>query len=143
MALQRLAQDQNISQPGPNGWNAREVKQVDELLRLRSYPSCAAVAACLRSWRKFAHQGEGYREGPSMPGGKQDLSFNGESWDYPEPAYPPVDAAITGESPAPQESQSRGSGSERTLEERLQLTHSRNPPALADQGFAGNRENME
>ncbi len=78
-----------------------------------------------------------------MPGGKQDLSFNDDSWDTQNQLTlqwmpPSWERAL-----CHQESQSQGSGRERTLEERLQLTHSRNPPALADKGFAGNRENME
>ncbi len=118
-ALQRSAQEVNVtvSPPGPNGWNPCELNRVEELLRLRSYPPCAAVAACLRKLMRFAHQGEGYREGPPMPGGNLELNFTEESWDDPGLADASADAAIGGENLATPENQDRGNEGVETLEE--------------------------
>ncbi len=75
------------AQPGAQGWSARELKQVEILLRPHTYPPCGAVT-------QFAHGGEGYREGPAMPGGPDQVAFHTECWDYPEPIISPV---ITGQ----------------------------------------------
>ncbi len=66
-----------VAQPGPGGWNAKDLSQVEALLRLRSYPRCAAVAVCLERWQR---DGEGYQEDLPMPGGDVELSFNDKNW---------------------------------------------------------------
>ncbi len=140
-----------VSQPGPDGWNARDLSQVEDLLQLQSYPPCAAVTVCLERWQRFAHQGEGYREGPPMPGGEVELTFNDESWDDPEPNNPSPAPAIGGaaeavverEDPAAQGDRDKGGEDASMLRERWQLTHGIDPPDRADKGFAGIRDNME
>ncbi len=135
------------AQPGTQGWSAQELKRVEHLLRPHTYPPCAAVSACLRKWPQFAHRGEGYREGPPMPGGPERVFFRSGDWDHPEPIIPPVPAGRRKERPAeekvrsPEEPRS-DSGSEGTLRERWQATHGRDPPAWADKGFAGIKEHM-
>ncbi len=91
-ALPRRARAEGVTeaQPGTQGWSAQKLKQVEQLLRPHTYPPCAAVSACLRKWPQFAHQGEGYREGPAMPGGPEPVIFKSEDWDHPEPIVPPV-----------------------------------------------------
>ncbi len=144
-ALQRNVSNENIeiSPPGSNGWNAQDLKQVERLLQPPTYPPCAMVTACLQKWKKFAHQGVGYRKGPPMPGGKQPVTFLDESWDYPEPITTLVFAAPKEEEPGLPESSEPECASERTLEERWQLTHGRDPPAWADKGFAAIQEHMQ
>ncbi len=101
-ALHRSAKAEGVTvaQLGSQGWNTRNLKKVDQLLRLCIYPPCAAVSACLQRWAQFAHRGEGYREGPTMPGGEEPITFRSESWDYPEPIVPPVLATRRKEKPA-------------------------------------------
>ncbi len=77
------------AQPGAQGWSARELKQVEILLWPHTYPPCGAVTSCLRKWTQFAHRGDGYREGPAMPGGPDQVAFHTECWDHPEPIEPP------------------------------------------------------
>ncbi len=91
-ALHPSAKAEGVSaaQPGTQGWNARDLKQVEHLLRPLTYPPCAAVTACLRKWTQFAHRGEGYREEPPMPGGPEPVTFQNECWDHPELIVPPV-----------------------------------------------------
>ncbi len=137
-----------VAQPGPNGWSGRELKQVETLLRPHTYPPCGAVASCLREWTQFAHRGEGYREGPAMPGGPDQVFFHTECWDYPEPIAPPVIAGhqkkgpTAENTPAPEAPGAAGE-SQMTLRERWQATHGMDPPAWAGKGFAGIKEHMK
>ncbi len=64
-----------VAQPGAQGWSAQELRQVKHLLRPHTYTPCAAVSVCLKKWPQFAHRGEGYREGPPMPGGPEWIFF--------------------------------------------------------------------
>ncbi len=147
-ALHRNAKAEGVTtaQPGTQGWSDRDLKQVEQLLRPHTYPPCATVSACLRKWPLFAHRGKGYREGPSMPGGKELVTFRDEDWDYPKPIVPPVIAGCRKERPTGETKALEGprpdSGSEGTLRERWQATHGRDPPAWADKGFAGIKEHM-
>ncbi len=132
-----------VAQPGSQGWNAQNFKKVEQLLRPHTYPPCATVSVCLQRWAQFAHRGEGYREGPPLPGGEEPVTFRSESWDYPEPIVPPMLAARRKERPA-EEAEAlvrsrQGSGSDDTLQERWQLTHGRDPPAWADKDFGESR----
>ncbi len=136
------------AQPGAQGWSARDLKQVEILLRQHTYPPCGAVTSCLRKWTQFAHRGDGYREGPAMPGGPHQVAFHTECWDHPEPIEPPVIAGHREERPADEETQApeepkADSGSEETLRDRWQATHGMDPPAWADKGFAGIKEHMK
>ena len=136
------------AQPGAQGWSARELKRVEALLRPHTYPPCGAVTSCLRKWTQFAHRGEGYREGPAMPGGPDLVAFHTECWDYPEPIIPPMVAGQQEERPADEETQTpkeskADSGSEGTLRDKWQATHGMDPPAWADKGFAGIKEHMK
>ncbi len=135
-----------VAQPGPNGWS--ELKQVETLLRPHTYPPCGAVASCLREWTQFAHRGEGYREGPAMPGGPDQVFFHTECWDYPEPIVPPVIAGrqkkgpVAENTPAPEAPGAAGE-SQMTLRERWQATHGMDPLAWAGKGFARIKEHMK
>ncbi len=134
--------------PGAQGWSAREFKWVETLLRPHTYPACGAVTSCLKKWTQFAHRGEGYREGPAMPGGPDLVTFHNECWDFPEPIVPPMVAGQQEERPAEERTQAReepraDSGSEGTLQERWQATHGMDPPAWADKGFAGIKEHIK
>ncbi len=130
-ALHRSAKAEGvtIAQLGSQGWSGRELKRVERLLRPHTY---ATVSACLRKWAQFAHRGEGYREGPPMPGGEEP-TFRGESWGYPEPIVPLVLAGRRKGEPAEETEASvksrPNSGSDETLQERWQVTHGRDPPA--------------
>lgn len=73
-----------VPQPGPTGWDDTDWHQVGALLQPISYSHYAKVATCIEKWKRFAGQGEGYREGPPMPGGDVKLSFHDESWEGPE-----------------------------------------------------------
>ncbi len=68
------------AQLGAQGWSAHELKQVEILLRPHTYPPCGALTSCLRGWTQFAHWGDGYREGPAMPGGPDQVAFHTECW---------------------------------------------------------------
>ena len=149
-ALHRSARAEGVmaAQPGTQGWSALELKRVEQLLRPHTYPPCGVVLACLRKWPQFAHRGDGYREGPPMPGGPEPVVFRSEDWDPPEPIVPPVPAGRWRERPAEEEAKAPegprpDSGSEGTLRERWQATHVRDPPAWADKGFAGIKEHMK
>ncbi len=136
------------AQPGAQGWSARELKQVETLLRPHTYPPCGAVTSCLRRWTQVAHRGEGYHEGPAMPGGPDLVAFHTECWDYPELIVPLMVAGPQKERPAEKESQTPeepkvDSGSGETLREKWQATHDMDPPAWADKGFAGIKEHMQ
>ncbi len=136
------------AQPGAQGWSARELKQVETLLRPHKYPPCGAVTSCLREWTQFAHQGEGYHEGPAMRGGPDPVAFHTECWNYSEPIVPPMVAGQQKERPADEETQTpeepkADSRSERTLRDKWQATHGMDPPAWADKGFAGIKEHMK
>ncbi len=48
----------------------------------------------LEEMERFAHHGEGYWEGPPMPGGDVKLSFNDKSWDDPEPNDSSYEAVV-------------------------------------------------
>ncbi len=78
-----------------------------------------------------------------MPGGEKSVTFLSESGDYPEPIVPPVLAANWEEKSDASGSSGQGSGNDKTLKERWQLTHGRDPPAWADKGFAGIQEHMQ
>ncbi len=86
-----------------------------------------------------------------MPGGEKLITFLSKSWDYPEPIIPPVLTARweakseekVEERPEASKSSLQASGSDKTLKERWQLTHGRDPPAWADKGFAGIWEHMQ
>ncbi len=141
------AEGVTVAQPGAQGWNARDLEQVEQLLRPHTYPPCATVSACLRKWVQFVYRGEGYREGPPMPGGTEPITFWSESWDYPEPIVPPVLTGRREERPVEETKATVGSrpdsGSEGTLREKWQATDSRDPPAWVDKGFAGIKEHMK
>ncbi len=148
--LHRSAKAEGVTaaQPGTQGWNAQELKQIEHLLHPHTYPPCVAVTSCLRKWTQFAHWGEEYREGPPMPGGPEPVTFHNKCWDHPEPIVPPVLAGQRKERPAgvktnASEGPKSDSGSEGTLQERWQATHGRDPPAWADKGFAGIKEHMK
>ncbi len=111
------------AQPGAQGWSARELKQVETLLRPHTYPPCGAVTLCLRKLTQFAHRGEGYREGPTMPGGPDLVTFHYECWDYPEPIVPPMVAGQREERPMEERTQApegsrTDSGCEGTLRDK-------------------------
>ena len=149
-ALHRSAKAEGVTaaQPGAQGWSERELKHVEHLLRSHTYPPCGAVTSCLRKWTQFAHRGEGYREGPPMPGGPEPVTFHNECWDYPEPIVPRVLAGPPKKEPAKRktpasEEPKTDSGSEGTLQERWHATHGMDPPAWADKGFAGIKEHMK
>ncbi len=136
------------AQPGAQGWSGRELNQVETLLRPHTYPPCGAATSCLREWTQFAHRGEGYREGPAMPGGPDQVSFHTECWEYPEPIVPPViaghqeEGSVDEKTQAPEEPRAAGRRGE-TLHEKWQATHGMDPPDWADKGFAGIKEHMK
>ncbi len=83
-----------------------------------------------------------------MPGGPEPVAFHSECWDYPELIVPPVLAGSRKERPvkvktSASEKPKSDSGSGGTLQERWQATHSRDPTAWADKGFAGIKEHMK
>ncbi len=103
--------------------------------------------SCLKKWTQFAHRGEGYREGPPMPGGPETVTFHSECWDHPEPIVPLSIAGQQKEGPAKvktntAEEAKTDSGSEGTLQERWRATPGMDPPAWADKGFARIKEHM-
>ena len=106
------------------------------------------MASCLREWTQFAHRGEGYREGPAMPGGPDQVFFHTECWDYLEPIVPPVIVCRQPTGPAnentsaPKEPGAAGE-SQSTLRERWQARHGMDSPAWAGKGFAGIKEHMK
>ncbi len=136
------------AQPGAQGWSDRELKWEEYLLRPHTYPPCGAVMSCLKKWTQFAHRGEGYREGPAMPGGPDLVTFHNECWDHPELIVPPMIVGQHKERPAkvkthtPEERRT-DIGSEGTLQERWHATHGMDLPAWADKGFAGIKEHMK
>ncbi len=136
------------AQPGAQGWTGRELKQEEALLQPHTYPPCGAVTSCLREWTQFAHRGEGYREGPAMPGGPDQVSFHTGCWDFPEPIVPPIIAGSPKDEPAdrklriPERTQA-GDRKERTLRDKWQATHDMDPPAWADRGFARIKAHMK
>ncbi len=146
-ALHQSAKAEGVvaAQPGAQGWSGRELKQVEALLQPHTYPPCGAVTSCLREWTQFAHRGEGYREGPAMPGDQ--VSFHTECWNFPEPIVPPIIAGSRKDEPAdrklriPERTQA-GDRKERTLRDKWQATHDMDPPAWADRGFAGIKVHM-
>ncbi len=149
-ALHQNAKAEGViaAQPGAQGWSGRELKQVEALLQPHTYPPCGAVTSCLKEWTQFAHRGEGYREGPAMPGGPDQVSFHTECWDYPEPIVPPVIAGPQEEEPADKkvrapEGPKAVGREEGTLRDKWQAIHGMDRPAWADKGFAGIKEHMK
>ncbi len=83
-----------------------------------------------------------------MPGGPDLVTFHNDYWDHPEPIVPLVIAGQRKERPAKvkthtPEQPKTDSGSEGTLQERWHATHGMDPPAWADNGFAGIKEHMK